>query len=49
MWFNANAKVDSKAADDDMPAPRGTSPENAVSKPSTLPPRFKISRATPKI
>ena len=38
--FKANAKVDSKAADDDKPAPRGTSPANAVSKPSTLKPRF---------
>ena len=37
------------AADDDMPAPRGTSPANTVSKPPILPPRFCTSRHTPKI
>ena len=39
----------SKAAEEDSPAPRGTSPANAQSNPSTLPPRLIISRHTPKM
>ena len=41
------ALIDS--ADEDMPAPSGTSPANTVSKPPILPPRFCTSRHTPKI
>ena len=42
-------KVLSRAADEERPAPRGTSPEKAVSKPPTFPPRLMISRTTPKM
>ena len=35
--------------EEDIPAPRGTSPANAVLKPFTSTPRLIISRQTPKI
>ncbi len=39
----------SNAADEDIPAPRGTSPAKAVSKPPSFAPRLVISLHTPKI
>ena len=41
--FNAKAKQLSSAADDDIPAPKGTSPANAVLKPFTSTPSLRIS------
>ena len=46
---NGTQKVLSRAALELRPAPRGTSPANTVSKPSTLPPRLTVSRHTPKM
>ena len=42
-------KTQGSAADEERPAPRGTSPANTASKPSTLPPLFRVSRHTPKM
>ena len=38
-----------RAAEEDIPAPRGTSPEKAVLNPFTSTPRLIISRHTPKM